>query len=77
MSIANEYMKVKGTSYARVMATSGRNFFALIMHTTEDVDKLCHGRVEVRFGSSLFQLEGKPDRAPRSDKQKKADALPI
>ena len=43
VGIANEYMKVQGTNYSRVMATSGRNFLALIMPTIEDVDKLCHG----------------------------------
>jgi len=40
------------------------------MHSVEDANKLCHGRVEVRFGAENFQIEAKPDRAPRTDKQK-------
>ena len=70
IGIANESMRVHGIHYTRVMATSGRNFFSMIMPSVEDVDKLCSGRVEVRFCTSIFNIEAKPDRAPRSVQQK-------
>ena len=68
-------VRVKGTKDQRVWATSGKHFFGLIMESVGDVEKMRSGRVEVKFGSTLFELEGGPDWPPRSETQKQGGKI--
>ena len=68
--IADVYCKKLRIEPVRILASPGKTFCSIIVNNMNEVARCCDTTTQVSFANQNFNIQGKPDREPRTATQK-------